>query len=65
MLQDGHVRNEGQEVMPFKSAKQANLMRAAMHDPSFAKKVGVSKKVATKFVREDQKAMGTKPKAKK
>ena len=51
--------------MPFKSAKQANLMRAAMHDPAFAKKVGVSKKVATKFVREDQKAKGVKSKAKK
>jgi hypothetical protein len=36
-----------------------------MHDPVFAKKVGVSKKVATKFVREDQKAKGVKPKAKK
>jgi hypothetical protein len=51
--------------MPFKSKAQANLMRGAMHDPTFAKKVGVSKKVATKFVREDQKAKGVKPKAKK
>lgn len=51
--------------MPFKSKAQANLMRAAMHDPAFAKKVGVPKKVATKFVREDQKAKGVKPKAKK
>lgn len=50
--------------MPFKSKAQANLMRAAMHDPKFAKRVGVSKKVATKFVREDQAAKGTKPKAK-
>lgn len=51
--------------MPFKSDKQANMMRAAMHDPKFAKKVGVSVKTATKLVRDDQKAKGVKPKVKK
>jgi hypothetical protein len=50
--------------MPFKSKAQANLMRGAMHDPAFAKKVGVSKKVAKEYVAAD-KAKGVKPKAKK
>lgn len=51
--------------MPFKSAKQANLMRAAAHDKAFAKRAGVPMKTAMKMVRDDQKARGAKPKAKK
>lgn len=51
--------------MPFTSEKQARTMRAAAHDPGFAKKLGIQVKAAKKFVREDQKAKGVKPKAKK
>ena len=52
--------------MPFKSAKQANMMRAAAHNPAFAKKVGVPMETAKKLVAHDKpKAKGTKPKAKK
>ena len=40
--------------MPSKSAKQARLMAAAAHSPSFAKKVGISKKVAGEFNRADK-----------
>jgi hypothetical protein len=50
--------------MPFKSKAQANMMRAAAHDPAFAKKVGVPAKTAMKMVKDDQKARGAKPKAK-
>jgi hypothetical protein len=37
--------------MPAKSAKQKKLMDAAAHSPAFAKKVGISSKVAKKFSR--------------
>jgi len=50
--------------MPFKSAKQANMMRAAAHDPAFAKKVGVPMKTAKKMVAHD-KPKAVKPRAKK
>lgn len=40
--------------MPSKSPKQARTMRAAAHDPSFAKKVGIAQKVAKEFVAADQ-----------
>lgn len=49
--------------MPFKSQKQANMMRAAAHDKAFAKKVGVPTKTAMKLVRDDQKARGVKTKS--
>jgi hypothetical protein len=39
--------------MPSKSPKQARLMAAAAHNPSFAKKVGVPGKVAKEFNRAD------------
>lgn len=39
--------------MPSVSKSQARLMRGAANNPSFAKKVGVSPKVAKEFVRED------------
>mgnify|MGYP001302914888 CR=1 FL=1 len=51
--------------MPFKSEKQARTMRAAAHDPAFAKKIGVPMKTAKKLVQHDQQAKGAKPKAKK
>lgn len=39
--------------MPSKSPAQARLMAAAAHDPRFAKKVGVPKKVAKEFNQAD------------
>jgi hypothetical protein len=50
--------------MPFTSEKQARTMRAAAHDPAFAKKLGIQVKAAKKMVAHD-KAKGAKPKAKK
>jgi len=41
--------------MPSKSKKQARLMAAAAHDPSFASRVGVPQKVAKEFNRADKK----------
>jgi hypothetical protein len=41
--------------MPSKSAKQARTMRAAAHDPKFAKKLGIPVKVAKEFVKADKK----------
>lgn len=41
--------------MPSKSKKQANLMRAAAHNPAFAKKVGVPQSVAKDFAAADKK----------
>jgi hypothetical protein len=40
--------------MPSKTPKQAKLMRAAAHNPAFAKKVGVPPKVAKEFVAADK-----------
>ena len=42
--------------MPYASEKQANLMRAVAHSPSFAKKVGIPQSVGKKF--EAHKAEG-------
>lgn len=39
--------------MPSKSSKQANLMAAAAHDKKFAKRVGISQKVAREFNKAD------------
>lgn len=41
--------------MPFKSAKQARLMRAVAHSPGFARKVGIKQSVGQDFVAEDKK----------
>ena len=41
--------------MPSKSAKQARTMAAAAHNPAFAKKMGISQKVAKEFNKADQK----------
>lgn len=46
--------------MPSKSPEQARLMRAAAHNPKFAKKAGVPQKVAKEFVRADKKAKRSK-----
>lgn len=40
--------------MPSVSQKQARTMRAAAHDPKFAKKVGIPQKVAKDYVAADQ-----------
>ena len=40
--------------MPSKSKAQANLMRAASHDPAFAKKVGVPAGVAEDYAQADK-----------
>ena len=42
--------------MPSKSFRQARLMAASAHDPVFAKKVGVSTKVAKEFNKADDKS---------
>jgi len=41
--------------MPSKSDKQARTMRAAAHDPKFAKKLKIPQKVAKEFVLADKK----------
>ena len=40
--------------MPSTSAKQARTMRAAAHDPKFAKKLGIPQSVARDYVAADQ-----------
>ena len=40
--------------MPSTSAPQARLMRAAAHDPAFAKKADVPQGVAREFVQADK-----------
>lgn len=42
--------------MPSKSPKQARTMRAAAHNPAFAKKVGIPQSVAREYVRADRKS---------
>jgi len=48
--------------MPSKSKAQAKLMRAAAHNKAFAKKVGVSQKVAKEFENADKVKKGKKGK---
>jgi hypothetical protein len=40
--------------MPSKSKAQANLMRAALHDPEVRRKHGISKETAREFVEADR-----------
>jgi len=40
--------------MPSKTPRQARTMRAAAHDPKFAKKLGIPTGVAKDFVRADK-----------
>jgi len=47
--------------MPSKSPQQHRFMEAAVHNPEFAKKAGISQSVANEFVAADAK----KAKAKK
>jgi hypothetical protein len=50
--------------MPSKTAKQARTMAAAAHDPKFAKKVGISTKVAKEFNKADKGTGKIRPKKK-
>ena len=54
MLADGDAA-----FMPSKSKAQADMMRAAAHNPAFAKKAGVPQIVAKEFASADDKR-GTK-----
>jgi hypothetical protein len=40
--------------MPSKSKKQEKTMRAAAHNPAFAKKVGIPQKVAKEYEAADK-----------
>lgn len=40
--------------MPSRTPKQARTMRAAAHNPAFAKKMGIPQKVAKEFVSADK-----------
>lgn len=40
--------------MPSKSEKQHRFMQAAAHDPKFAKKAGISVKLAREFIEADK-----------
>lgn len=40
--------------MPSVSAKQKKTMRAAAHDPAFAKKVGIPQDVAMEYYQADE-----------
>lgn len=50
--------------MPSVSTKQHNFMEAAMHNPSFARRAGISRAVAREFVQADA-AQGKKRKPKR
>jgi len=51
--------------MPSESAKQHRFMEAAAHNPSFARKAGISQGVAREFVNADAGRSFTNRKAKK
>lgn len=44
-------------MSPATSKKQAKFMRAAAHNPAFAKKVGVPQKVAREFAGKPMKGL--------
>jgi hypothetical protein len=49
------VQSTQELTMPSKTPKQARTMRAAAHDPKFAKKVGIPRSVAKEFTEADAK----------
>lgn len=51
--------------MPSRSAKQKRFMQAAAHNPSFAKKAGISQSVAREFVMADKKQAASPPRKRK
>lgn len=46
--------------MPSKTHKQKRFMQATAHNKEFAKKAGISQKVAKEFVSADKKKKGRK-----
>jgi len=48
--------------MPSKTPKQKRTMRAAAHNPKFAKKVGIPQKVAKEFTKADSAKLKTRRK---
>lgn len=48
--------------MPSKSLKQKRFMAAAAHDPAFARKAGISQRVAKEFHDADRGKYGHHPK---
>ena len=40
--------------MPYKSEKQRRFMRAAAHNPKFAKKAGIAQAAAKRFVQHSE-----------
>jgi hypothetical protein len=48
------MRINKEVTMPSRTAKQARTMAAAAHSPAFAKKVGISQKVAKEFNQADK-----------
>lgn len=46
--------------MPSKTKKQARTMRAAAHDPAFAKRMEIPQKVAREYVKADKGKSGGK-----
>lgn len=52
-ISDALTRAREEGPLPSTSAKQARTMRAAAHDPKFAKKVGIPQSVARDYVAAD------------
>lgn len=44
--------------MPSKSPEQAKTMRAAAHNPAYARKMGIPQSVAREFVAADKRKKG-------
>ena len=42
-------------TMPSTSAEEARTVQAAVHDPAFAEKTGIPRRVAEDFVKADRK----------
>ena len=62
LVEHGQPPLPGDTPMPSKTPKQARTMRAAAHNPKFAKKLGIPVKVAKDFVQAD---IGRKPGSKR
>jgi hypothetical protein len=55
-----NIRTRSQ-IMPSKTKKQAKTMRAAAHNPEFAKKMGIPQSVAKEFAAADKAKTTRKP----
>ena len=49
-----YLKKQEENKVPSKSKKQHNLMAAVANNPSFAKKVGISKSVGEEFMKADK-----------